>query len=172
MSKRRYPEYVGDSASLRADEISIAMEASLIKAAQRIEVLTGHYPSQRVTVNRDLTVDGELRYQIERWEDIADIVSAISDAGPGRRVPESWVSVGSISYPKPGEVVTGIPGKIDGKKIQRYATYWQFADRVATNALNYREGVMVELKRKRRRMPRELYVRVHWNPKGMKPEGR
>ena len=170
--KRKYPSYSGDSAELRAEEIAEELRHAIERASMRVEVLTGVMPITRVVVNRDNTVDGELRFPTGKWDELEELASALSDASPGKRVPEIWVSTGCISWPKPGEIITGIPGKIGSKKIQRYATFWQFGSRVANNLLNFREGILRELRRKRRRVPKELYVRLHWNPQGKKPEGR
>lgn len=171
--KRRYPEYKGEAARQRSEEIDALMTEVVNKAVNRIETLTGQTPISRVTVNRDLTVDAEITLiGATNWDEVRNLADAISIVAPGTNIPESWIQIGAKTPVRAGEIVTGIPTTIGHKSAERYATYWQFSRRAANNALNFRYGIIDKLRKMRRRMPREIYIRIHWNPKGEKPEGR
>ena len=122
----------------------------------------------RRAVNADMSVDWELRFAIPKGVDLDDFTTDLANAL--RPAAHSWIATG-VRF-EAGKMTREEWEKYERRRdmLQVHAHYQAMTKgKIATNVLGL-QTIMETMRTRRRRKPREVFVRVHWNMEGRKPK--
>ncbi len=123
----------------------------------------------RREINADMTVDWELRFAIPRGTDLDAFTTDLSNVlKPG---DNAWIAVGA-RFASDKNMSPEKKAEYDRFRsmLQVHAHYQRMTKRkIATNVLGI-QSIMESMRKNRRRKPEQIFVRVHWNLKGEKPQ--
>lgn len=121
----------------------------------------------RVKVNKDASVDGEVRFTIPKGINLRDVLLLAENA---MKVPRGqWLSVGFVHD------ISGLSAEVMKRYLRyrgkaRTQAYWSRSAKKALHFLTARR-IARNIARKRRRKPEQVIIKLHWNPWREKPLG-
>jgi hypothetical protein len=146
----------------RREQTRERIEKAFDEAIDKLGAYQGNIDS-RVHVNKDGTIDGELRVYVRRGEDPEEVLTDIENAIGN--VPNTWISTG-VRFASRGE--EDLYTKFQG--MSQAQTYYQ-RNVPSKSKFNFEGGrvIVTRLKQRGRRKPQQVFVRFAWNPEGTQP---
>lgn len=121
-----------------------------------------------VFVNADGSVDGQLRVRkLSQRADLKDLLLDLERILSDRRHPSTWMSIG-FRFPHDVKVEARFYNRWRGM-LQTQTYYQRMTDRKMPVHFQTTRKLLRDMKKHGRRVPKELFLSLRWNPGDVKP---
>lgn len=154
-------------------EIETQMTRSFELSAKRLTDLDKRaVAAVRTFKNADGSVSGEMRVAIASNQSPDRVLHEMSVAAKSINRKGTWVQVGFVFAPRPGKRQEDEVWKLYNRNRGggfRVGTFFRERDNLKYSFLTARQ-LLAKVKQRKRGTPTQVYVRMHWSPKGERPK--